>query len=464
MDLKLGTAGQEILLGPFLDDDDGITQKTGLTIANTDIKLFKTGGTTLGNKNSGGATEIATGFYYATLDATDTDTLGPLVIVVQMTDCLCVRHEFNVVSAAYFDWVYGTTKPDVNTYSITNDAITAASINTGAFTADAFAADAIVAATLATDCITDDAIATGAIASTAFAAGAITNAACADDIDVNVKTVTAGAITADAIAAGAIDNATFAADIGSTAYATNIIALAVRKALDEIKLDHLVAIADADDVVNDSIIGKLASTDGDWSNFSDTTDSLQSIRDKLPANLEDLSIVDTTGLVDITQTAADKVWGTAARVLTANTNLANLEVDLTKIHGSALTETAGQLAAAFIKFFDVGTPVLTCESVNQAQDNATTAEIKTAIEAGGSSLAQILAAVITNAAGADVAADIIALKAVADLIEDIERNRLEVTNADGAVVLRADNNTDALYTVAACVTDNSTTTIRKRLE
>jgi hypothetical protein len=40
-----------------------------------------------------------------------------------------------------------------------------------------------------------------------------------------------------------------------------------------------------------------------------------------PANFEDLSIVDTTGLVDITQTAADKVWSTVARVLTAGTNI-----------------------------------------------------------------------------------------------------------------------------------------------
>jgi hypothetical protein len=108
---------------------------------------------------------------------------------------------------------------------------------------------------------------------------------------------------------------------------------------------------------------------------------------QLPPNLIHLSITDTTGLVDITQTAADKIWGTAARVLTANTNLANLEVDLTKIHGTAITETSGQIAAAFTKLFDVAVPVLTCESVNQAQDNATTAEIKTALEAGGGTLA-----------------------------------------------------------------------------
>ena len=79
---------------------------------------------------------------------------------------------------------------------------------------------------------------------------------------------------------GAIKNATFAADVGSTGYATNIIALAVRKVLDELNLDHLVAVADADDVVDDSIVGKLASTDGDWSKFAKGTDSLQAIRDQ----------------------------------------------------------------------------------------------------------------------------------------------------------------------------------------
>ena len=47
----------------------------------------------------------------------------------------------------------------------------------------------------------------------------------------------AGAVNAAAIAAAAIDNATFAADVGSTAYASNIIALAVRKVLDELSLD-----------------------------------------------------------------------------------------------------------------------------------------------------------------------------------------------------------------------------------
>lgn len=44
------------------------------------------------------------------------------------------------------------------------------------------------------------------------------------------------------------------------------------------------------------------------------------------------------------------------------------EADLTKIHGTALTETATQLAGAFTKFFDVASPVFTCASINQTGD------------------------------------------------------------------------------------------------
>ena len=51
-------------------------------------------------------------------------------------------------------------------------------------------------------------------------------------------------------------------------------------ALVAIKLDHLIAVADSDDPVNDSIISKLAASDGDWSGFDKTTDSQEAIRDR----------------------------------------------------------------------------------------------------------------------------------------------------------------------------------------
>ena len=57
---------------------------------------------------------------------------------------------------------------------------------------------------------------------------------------------------------------------------------------------------------------------GDW-NIGKTGYSLTQA---FPANFSAMSISATTGLVDITQAAADKVWSTTARVLTAGTNIA----------------------------------------------------------------------------------------------------------------------------------------------
>ena len=93
-------------MGHFLDSGNGDTEETGLTIANTDIKLWKSGGTTLVNKNSGGATHMANGVYYCTLDATDTSTYGPLVIFVHVSGALAVKVECTVMEANAYDALY----------------------------------------------------------------------------------------------------------------------------------------------------------------------------------------------------------------------------------------------------------------------------------------------------------------------------------------------------------------------
>lgn len=113
--LRQSTASQEIPLGPFVDSTDGNTAETGLTIANTDIKLFKTGATVQVNKNSGGATHIANGNYYTVLDATDTDTIGPLRISVHIAGALAVWLDCIVLDEAIYDWLFGTTAPNTQT-------------------------------------------------------------------------------------------------------------------------------------------------------------------------------------------------------------------------------------------------------------------------------------------------------------------------------------------------------------
>ena len=110
--LKLSTAGQVIPIGPFISSTD-LTDQTP-TIANTDIKLHKRGATTLANKNSGGATSISNGVFHTTLDATDTNTLGSLIIFCRPTGCMPVRVECEVLGANRFESeVTGTEWLDV---------------------------------------------------------------------------------------------------------------------------------------------------------------------------------------------------------------------------------------------------------------------------------------------------------------------------------------------------------------
>lgn len=108
--LKQSTASQEIPLGYFVDSTDGNTEETALTIANTDIKLWKNGTTTLANKNSGGATHISNGIYHATLDATDTDTLGPLKVFVHVAGALAFEDSYDVVTATRWDEIHSGTE------------------------------------------------------------------------------------------------------------------------------------------------------------------------------------------------------------------------------------------------------------------------------------------------------------------------------------------------------------------
>ncbi len=76
---------------------------TGLTIANTDIKIWKHGATSLANKNSGGATHISGGLYYAVFDATDTDTVGAWEATISVSGAMPSRRERWVYEETIYD-------------------------------------------------------------------------------------------------------------------------------------------------------------------------------------------------------------------------------------------------------------------------------------------------------------------------------------------------------------------------
>lgn len=170
------------------------------------------------------------------------------------------------------------------------------------------------------------------------------------NLDVNTKTITNNAITASSINADAITNAKIADD-----------AIAV----ENIKDAAITAAKIASDAIEAAKIKDAAFTAAKFAANAITSTVIAD--DAITAAKLNTGAIAADAF---DQTAADKVWGTAARVLTANTNLADLAVDVTKIHGSALTETSGgYLAAGFTKQYDVATPVFTAACVNQGADN-----------------------------------------------------------------------------------------------
>lgn len=106
--LKQSTASQTRIIGPFVDETDFKTAETGLTIANTDIKLSKNGASVV-DKNSGGGTHITNGNYAITLDATDTNTVGELFVSVVESGALQVVAKFWVLEEAIYDALFGAS-------------------------------------------------------------------------------------------------------------------------------------------------------------------------------------------------------------------------------------------------------------------------------------------------------------------------------------------------------------------
>ena len=122
--LKQSTASQSRVLGSFVDDTDFVTLETGLTIANTDVKLLKNGAASV-NKNSGGGTHRVNGIYSFTFDATDTDTVGELHVSIKVAGALHVWKNFIVVEEAVYDALFAASaKMDVNVLNINDQVIT----------------------------------------------------------------------------------------------------------------------------------------------------------------------------------------------------------------------------------------------------------------------------------------------------------------------------------------------------
>lgn len=177
--LKQSTAA-DVELGPFIDDTDGKTPETSLTISQADCQLIKNGGAAAQKNSSTAATHLGGGHYKIPLDATDTGTLGRLRLYVNESGALPAWRDFIVLDGNAYDALIagtGAVRSNVTQWNGTNVAtpdtaghpkvtvksgtgtgeislsggkallqdasITAAVIATGAVDADALAADAV---------------------------------------------------------------------------------------------------------------------------------------------------------------------------------------------------------------------------------------------------------------------------------------------------------------------------------
>lgn len=137
-ELKTNTAAR-IAVGPLVDQGDGKTAETGLTVTDLSVQLYqiKTDGTAVvraqfaptasgGNNDMALVTDSTDGMYDLELTAAQLNFLGNARITLYDVDGFLVHWiDLQIVSAGYFDWKYGSTIPDVNVTQISGDSTAA---------------------------------------------------------------------------------------------------------------------------------------------------------------------------------------------------------------------------------------------------------------------------------------------------------------------------------------------------
>lgn len=138
MELKTNTATR-IAVGPLVDPTDGKTAELALTVTDLSVQIYqiKNDGSAVvraqfaptasgGNNDMVHVTDDTAGVYDLELTAAQLNFLGNGRITFYDLDGFLVHWiDIQVVSAAYFDWKYGSTIPDVNVTKIAGTSQTA---------------------------------------------------------------------------------------------------------------------------------------------------------------------------------------------------------------------------------------------------------------------------------------------------------------------------------------------------
>lgn len=100
--LKQSTA-VTLVLGPFVDQTDGFTAETALTIAQADVRLSKNGAAFAQKNDATSCTHMENGYYSCPLNTTDTNTLGVLDVAVNEAGALPVFLKAMVAPAQVYE-------------------------------------------------------------------------------------------------------------------------------------------------------------------------------------------------------------------------------------------------------------------------------------------------------------------------------------------------------------------------
>jgi hypothetical protein len=308
--LKQSTA-VDVLLGPFLDEDDGKTAEAGLTISQADVKLSKNG-QSLAQKNDANAcaADGTDGYYNCPLNTTDTNTVGQLTVIVHESGALPVRLDYHVVEEAVYDAMYGglaagplqpTTAGRKLDVSDTGEAgLDFDNIK------DATGAHTLTNITVPTTTAVTDGV--------SLANGAITDASLAGNMEIVFET-------------------DFSTNYNQTrnAWVTNA--------------QDFVGTTAADPFSGQIVAASVTAKTG----YSLASDGMDSVT--LPANIITATSIDGDAIT------SDKIADDA--IGDEHWNVTAASVNLVQINGTAIAGTGSQVAAAFEYFFDVVSPAKT---------------------------------------------------------------------------------------------------------
>lgn len=279
----------KVVIGPFVDVGDGFTPETGITLGAADeAELIKHNAASVTDisGNTWAAITSCDGWYNLTLTTGNLDTEGMLTVVVQDDSvCLPVHARFMVVNANVYDSLYAAAATDylqVDTTQVGGDTQSATDLKDFADAGYDPATNKVQGVVLTDTCTTNsDMVGTD----NAALASVCTEARLAELDAANIPTDLSNIETDTQDLQTQIGTA--GAGLSSLGGMSATMKAQVQGECDDAmlgrKLDHLMdAAVTGTDIADNSVIAKLVSKSAiaDWDSYSNTTDSLEAIRDK----------------------------------------------------------------------------------------------------------------------------------------------------------------------------------------